>query len=438
MAPNQAHIEPLEGKRDKQSIRLIVAGTRDYHRIIVDSLVCDAVSLVDLAETEAALFDRLGREEFDCLIVDQTFADRSTLQLRETVEQHITVPPAMILATAAADQKLILKAFRNGVSDVVVLGTSAQELAGAVRRSSERNRRARALRDEIDYLSKLARYDRLTGIPNRNFLEDRLASLVAGTRRHDGTSFAVFLIDLNNFEQINDIYGHAIGDQVLRAFARQLMQASRSSDGFGRLGGNEFLYLIDREVSTETVEQACARLSKALTFSVELEAMAIVLTASIGAAFCPDDGTSIDDLLNAARQAMLIAKAGGGGYHVPHTVRITLETVDDGDATASRAQPSAAAEREANRRIEHRERVLRRGRIILGDGFSTIDCIIRDISAHGARFTVQEGIAVPRTLALSILDTGRTHQAVRRWQRGPSIGVEFATEDAERQDEKAA
>ncbi len=440
MASHAAHIEPLQGRRDTQSIRLIVAGTPDLHRKVVDALVSDAVSLIDLAETEETLFDKLGHEEFDGLIADLTFAGRNILQLRETIEQRLAVPPATILLTEAPDQKVVLKAFRSGVSDVVATGaTMAAELAGAVRRSVERNRKMHTMLDEIDYLSKLARYDRLTGAPNRNFLEDRLASLVAGARRHDG-AFAVLMIALNNFGAINDIYGHAIGDQVLKAFARQLMHASRSSDAFGRLGGSEFLYLIDRNISAATIEQTCARLSKALGFSVELDNIAIALTASIGAALCPADGECIDDLLNAARQAMHVAQAAGDGYHVPHTVSITVETVGaDGDAAASEGEPRAGpGGRENNRRTEHRERVLRRGRIILGDGFSTIDCIVRDLSAHGARFTVQEGIAIPRTLSLSILDTGRTYPATRRWQRGPSIGVEFTAESDEQQNDKAA
>ena len=440
MAFDTPRIEPLEGKRDERSVRLIVAGTPDYHRTIAKTVACDEISLIDLAETEEVLFGRLEREEFDCLIADLTFAGRNTFELRQMIEERIAVPPATIVVTEAPDQKTTLKAFRNGVADVVAIGSAAQEMIGAVRRSTERNRRARTLRDEVEYLSKLARYDRLTGVPNRNFLEDRLSSLVAAARRHDGASFAALLIDLNNFDEINTIYGHAVGDQLLKAFARQLMQASRTSDTFGRLGSNTFLYLIDRDVTTEAIEQACARLSETLAFSVELESMAMALTASIGAALCPADGTSIDDLLNSARQAMLVAKAAGGGYHVPHTVSFTVETVGDRPAEEEQAEDELAAqmEREANRRIEHRERVLRRGRIILGDGFSTIDCVIRDISAHGARFTVHEGIAVPRTLSLSILDTGRTHQAIRRWQRGPSIGVEFTGDAVGQQDDRAA
>ena len=437
MATNAARIEPLEGRRDNLSIRVIVAGTPDYHRPIASALVSDAVSLVDLAETEEELFDKLRREEFDCLIADQTFGGRSTLELHQKVDKHFAACPAMVLLTDAPDQKTILKAFRNGVSDVVVTGpTMKAELSGAVRRSVERSRKMRNLMDEIEYLSKLARYDRLTGVPNRNFLEDRLASLVAGARRHDG-GFAVLSIDVNNFEAINEIYGYAIGDQVLKAFARQLMQASRSSDAFGRLTDNEFLYLIDREITAESIEQACARLSQALAFTVELESIAIALTASIGAALYPSDGGDIDQLLTAARQAKQVAKAAGGGYHVPHSVQITIETLA-ADGARDAADAKREAERDANRRIEHRERVLRRGRLVLGDGFSTLDCIIRDISAHGARFTVQEGIAVPRTLSLTILDTGRSHPAIRRWQRGASIGVEFTNDAAQEQGDKAA
>ncbi len=134
-----------------------------------------------------------------------------------------------------------------------------------MRRAVTRSRKTQHILDEVEYLSRMAKYDRLTGLPNRNFLEDRLQSLIASGERH-GTAFSLFLIDVNNFRQINDIYGHAVGDQALKAFARQLMLTARTSDSLGRFGGDEFLYLIDRDVTFESVERACRRLSSALAF----------------------------------------------------------------------------------------------------------------------------------------------------------------------------
>jgi len=420
-----ARIEPLEGTRTNLSIRTIVAGPADYHQTMAEALAGDEVSLVDRVETEEALFDRLNREEFDCLIADYTFAGRNTLELRERIESSVSNPPATVIFTADDNARMVLKAFRNGVSDVVT-GNQPRDLMAAVRRAVTRLRKTRALHDEIHHLARLARYDRLTGVPNQNHLEDRLAALIASAERHD-RPFSILLIDINKFTAINDVYGHGVGDQVLKAFARKLMEASRSSDAFGRYGGDEFLYLIDQEVTPSALEQACARLVGALSFTVDLDNVAVNLSASVGAASYPADGKTTEALLRVAEEDMLDAKVAGTGY----------VSRDPGVATAAAAassraeRPEAPVVREDNRRSEHRERVLRRGRIVLGDGYSTIDCLVRDISPHGARVTVQEGLAVPHNFNFRMLDTGRAYAAVRRWQRGLSIGLEFMIEEDE-------
>jgi diguanylate cyclase (GGDEF)-like protein len=322
---------------------------------------------------------------------------------------------------------MMLKAFRNGVSDVVAgEGSYGRDLLPAVRRAVARLRKTRSLHDEIQHLARLARYDRLTGVPNHNFLEDRLAALVASGERHN-RAFSILMIDLNKFTAINDVYGHAVGDQVLKAFSRKLMEASRTSDAFGRYGGDEFLYLIDQDVGAAAVEQACGRLAAALDFTVELDNISIQLSASIGSASYPADGNTADALLRVAEEDMLAAKVAGTGY-IARNPGAGSATAQEDAAGDRRDGPGI---REDNRRIEHRERVLRRGRIVLGDGYSTIDCLVRDISPHGARVTVQEGLAVPHNFNFRLLDTGRAYAAVRRWQRGLSIGLEFMLEDGE-------
>ena len=105
------------------------------------------------------------------------------------------------------------------------------------------------LLNENEYLAALATYDRVTGLPNRNFVEDRLAQVLASGQRH-GNPFAILLIDINHFKQINDTFGHTVGDKALRAFSRELAQALRLSDTIGRYGGDEFLVIVERDVIT--------------------------------------------------------------------------------------------------------------------------------------------------------------------------------------------
>ncbi len=437
-----ARIRPLEGARSERSVHVLVVGERDYHKRVADALAAAEISLIDHAATEGELFEKLQREEYDCLIVDQTACGRNSIELRELIEQRVPNHSAMIMLTNVADQNVILKAFRSGFSDFVSMDHAfGRELVQAVRRSVERNRRTQVLIDENEHLSMLAHYDRLTGLPNRSFLEERLAALHAGAKRHTDP-FAVLLIDINRFEEIRDIHGQAIGDQVLKAFAQKLMSASRASDTVGRFGGAEFLYLMDRDVSYAKVEQACARLAKALSFSVELDSVRVALSASIGGAVFPFDGKTSDELLSAAKQALNTAKTNPAGYHLPHQAQPVSADASQTVATAADPEtkdPAAAVataatdaknpdERVENRRRERRDRVLFRGRIILHDGLSTIDCAIRDLSPHGARVTVQDQAVPPRSFSLAILDTGRVFDAVRRWQHGQTIGLEFSTE----------
>ena len=200
----------------------------------------------------------------------------------------------------------------------------------------------------------LAHYDRLTGLPNRSFLEERLATLHSGAKRHTDP-FAVLLVDINRFEEIRDTHGQAIGDQVLKAFAQKLMSASRASDTFGRFGGAEFLYLMDREVSYAKVEQACVRLAEALSFSVELDSVKVALSASIGAAIYPFDGKTSDELLRAAEQALHAAKTNSGGYHLPHQAQsVSAGTSQTAAAVAdpeTRGQPLPSQLQQRTRKI---------------------------------------------------------------------------------------
>jgi len=461
---NPLKIEPVDVAHSDGTIRVLVAGNAGYRAGIAAVVNADDIALVDLAPSGDALLEKLASGGFDCIVTDETVGDRNTLELRELIEERIKTPPPMVMVTERSNLKSILKAFRNGISDFVSKDHDyGSELIQAVRRSVRRHRRYLNLVGEVEHLSRLANYDRLTGLPNRHFLEERLATLIASGDRH-ASQFAIFLIDINNFKQINDIHGHGVGDHALKAFARELMSTSRSSDALGRFGSDEFLYLIDRDVSLETVDMACQRLASALSFVVELDVVGLSLSASIGAAIFPIDGTTPDDLLTAADRAMFAAKQAGGGFRLAGTATTGPEmdrpfataarsTIADGNGGLSHPArggmspdfrpegptPTGGVEgavrvgggdrvdhRDENRRVEHRNRVFKRGRIIFGDGFSTLDCIIRDLSSRGARITVEDQIAVPQIFSFALLDSGAIYSAVRRWQRGRSIGLEFS------------
>ncbi|MFT6920574.1 MAG: diguanylate cyclase (GGDEF)-like protein/PAS domain S-box-containing protein [Cognaticolwellia sp.] len=156
---------------------------------------------------------------------------------------------------------------------------------------------------EIERLEHLAHYDYLTKIPNRYLLLDRLEHLIAQSARNNST-FALLYIDLNKFKIINDTKGHAFGDQVLVETAFRLKQAIRSSDTVARIGGDEFVVLLENISNKNDVLLMQDALSTALNKTYILNDEMFNVNCSIGFAIYPEDGTTSDTLLATADKAM--------------------------------------------------------------------------------------------------------------------------------------
>lgn len=167
--------------------------------------------------------------------------------------------------------------------------------------TEEREQRAR-----VEFL---ARHDPLTALLNRNGLHETLAPALSRAQRH-GDRLAFCLLDLDGFKEINDSYGHAAGDAMLRAFAERIGSRTRLEDINARLGGDEFLvvHLESRDGGGDGVEVACRRLLNALSELVRHGRLALQPSVSMGVAIYPDDGASEDAVLAAADQALHVAK----------------------------------------------------------------------------------------------------------------------------------
>jgi diguanylate cyclase len=165
---------------------------------------------------------------------------------------------------------------------------------------------------ELEVLSRSSELDSLTDLPNRQSLLSRFTYAIAIARR-TGTQLALLFIDLNNFKQINDTLGHAVGDQVLRLTAKRLATAVRQSDTVSRHGGDEFLVLLTDVSDPNDVVQIAINLIAALGRPARVGEHVLRLTASIGISLFPHDGEDTETLIQRADAAMYRAKRKGEG-----------------------------------------------------------------------------------------------------------------------------
>jgi diguanylate cyclase (GGDEF)-like protein/PAS domain S-box-containing protein len=160
-------------------------------------------------------------------------------------------------------------------------------------------------------LFETAHRDRLTGLPNRASLEQRIEETITEAWR-DERRFALLFLDVDRFKTINDTLGHGAGDEVLRQVADRLQETLRAGDVIARSGGDEFVVLLPRIVHAGEVESVAQRLVRALAAPVAVRGRELFVNASAGAAIFPEDGDTAEALVAHADAAMYRAKALGG------------------------------------------------------------------------------------------------------------------------------
>jgi len=181
-----------------------------------------------------------------------------------------------------------------------------------------------ALRAQVDaelaagalkQMSRSADVDALTQLPNRALLRDRLAQAIASARRQ-GARVALMFVDLDNFKEVNDTLGHAVGDEVLKLAAHRLASSVREADTVSRHGGDEFLILLTEVSQSSDAIRIAHKILAALGAPTRVGQHVLRLTASIGIAIYPDDGEEAGKLIERADAAMYGAKRRGLRYLV--------------------------------------------------------------------------------------------------------------------------
>jgi len=157
-------------------------------------------------------------------------------------------------------------------------------------------------------LAHAARYDELTGLPNRRLFQDRILSAIARCRRGQSRG-ALLFIDLDDFKQVNDEYGHVVGDQLLHAIARRITSCVREADTVARIGGDEFVALLENVADHAQATAVASKIQQVISTPLVLAGHTLQPHASIGIALYPEHGEVIDQLMRHADQAMYASKS---------------------------------------------------------------------------------------------------------------------------------
>jgi diguanylate cyclase (GGDEF)-like protein/PAS domain S-box-containing protein len=169
--------------------------------------------------------------------------------------------------------------------------------------------------EETKRLHDRAHYDELTQLPNRYLLLDRLNHLIERSERNK-SKFTLFYIDLDRFKTINDTKGHAFGDKVLKETASRLLQSIRSSDTVARIGGDEFIVILENTSDINDISMRAETIIKKISEPCSIDGEDIQISCSIGIANYPENGITIDALLLYADKGMYKSKRKERGtYH---------------------------------------------------------------------------------------------------------------------------
>jgi diguanylate cyclase (GGDEF)-like protein len=163
--------------------------------------------------------------------------------------------------------------------------------------------------------SSRADLDSLTGLANRELFRKRLQRAIERIRKRPDDRFAVLFLDLDRFKDVNDAFGHVLGDELLVQAARRLDESVRPGDVLARYGGDEFVILLEDVGSVNDVLAVTERIAERLALPFSLEGQDVRLTASVGIALSDTGYGTVEDLLRDADSAMYRAKEEGGGRH---------------------------------------------------------------------------------------------------------------------------
>lgn len=254
------------------------------------------------------------QNDFDLITVSLNLAGEDGLRLCSYLRSNERTRNIPILMVGEdSDMKRIAQGLEIGAHDYILRPVDRNELLARVRTQVRRKRYQDRLRSNYEASLSMALTDTLTGLFNRRYLNVHLEKMLAKLR-DTKKQLGLLILDIDHFKRINDTYGHAAGDEVLKGFAERVQQRLRSFDMVARLGGEEFVVVlpdISKDMALQVAERLRAGVESAPFKAPNAPDGHVPVTVSIGGVLVDDPDIDIDQALNAADEALYKAKGDG-------------------------------------------------------------------------------------------------------------------------------
>lgn len=254
----------------------------------------------------------LGEKEgvIDVILLDMSLPDSHGIDTLIKVQDLTSEVPIVVLSNHD-DEMFAIKAVQQGAQDYLIKGgINGNLLVRSIRYAIERHRMRKELEQTQARLQHLAHHDNLTGLPNRHLFYDYLNKSVARAYRH-GKILAVLFVDLDKFKHVNDTMGHAEGDLLLISAAKRMEGCIRESDIVARIGGDEFIIMLDSVKSAHAAAKVAHKIQEAMSKVFMSDSREHFVTTSIGISLYPLDSSDVETLIKNADSAMYNAKECG-------------------------------------------------------------------------------------------------------------------------------
>lgn len=252
----------------------------------------------------------LHNNHCEVILLDMSLPDCFGLSGIRQIHQRFPDLPIVIL-TGLDDDQTALEALEHGAQDYLVKGNStSRELQRTLRHAVQRQQIQNENRRLVAQLQIAARSDSLTGVLNRHAMTEEFELHWSGSSR-TGFPLSCVILDVDRFKSINDQYGHPAGDQVLRTVAKVVSETTRPSDFIARYGGEEFCVILVGATEYDAAKWAERARISLRSFQFELAGTTRTITASFGVSERNETTLSIEQLIDQADQALLIAKRSG-------------------------------------------------------------------------------------------------------------------------------